>query len=157
MIILFIFVAVILLLAIGLSMLDVTMNPLYLMMAIVLVFIIVFGAIYINQKNCTIDHAIITELYAGYNNSEIEGHFFLGSGSVNEKEMVYYWANNDGIKSKHSQEMSMSVFIEDGKNIMVEKYHVCPDKLQWLFINPGLYQIEFHVPENSIVQMYQYQ
>jgi len=115
------------------------------------------GGMAINLNVCDIENSSITELYSGYNSNDIGGHFFLGSGTVNEKDMVYYWINNNGILSKHQRGMDESVFIEDGKNIMVEKSLLCPNNLQWLFIEPGLYQVEFHVPEGSVAQMYQYQ
>jgi hypothetical protein len=132
-------------------------NPIYVMVSLILVSASVFICMKLNMNTCTIEQPITTTLYAGYNDSEINGSFFLGTGHIDEQEMVYYWIDENGVKSKHDQPMSMSVFIEDGKNIMVEKYEICPNNLQWLFIDPGLYQIEFHVPKNSIVQMYKYQ
>jgi len=95
-------------------------------------------------------------LYAGYNNSEINAHFFLGSGSINDTDMVYFWIDQNGVKSKHEARMSDSVFIEDGKNTLVLKETDCKDNLHWLFICDETFEYEFHVPENSIVQMYQY-
>jgi hypothetical protein len=118
--------------------------------------LMVWGSININQNVCNIPKIITTSLYAGYNNNEINGQFFLGSGSVNEKDMVYYWINDNDVKSKHSKTMDESVFIEDGKNVMVEKFNTCPSNLSWLLFDNNLKKIEFHVPENSIVQMYQY-
>ena len=83
----------------------------------------------------------------------------MGTGHIEEIDVVYYWVNNSGVKSKHSQRMDQSVFIEDGKNIMVEKITgVCPKNIQWLFDGmPHLSEFEFHVPENSIAQMYKFQ
>ena len=115
-------------------------------------------AVFTNSKVCDVPSKIVTPLYAGYNNSELHGDFFLGSGSVDDVDMVYYWVNNNGVKSKHSKKMSDSVFIEDGKNLMVETYESCPKNLNWLFIDVGKTgKTEFHVPENSIMQMYKYQ
>jgi len=107
-------------------------------------------------KHCNKILTITTSLYGGYNNNELSGYFFLGSGSIQETDVVYYWINDDGVKSKHSQRMDKSVFIEDGKNIMIQKIKGCDAPSSWWAPYEKVLQYEFHVPENSIVQMYQY-
>ena len=116
----------------------------------------IVGLIKANNDVCSILETQTTPLYAGHNASEISGSFMLGSGTIEEVDYVYYWVDSGGIKSKHKRRMNNSVFIEDGKNVMLQKANVCPENLKWLFIENGHYKIEFHVPEGSISQMYQY-
>lgn len=123
---------------------------------ILLIIISVISFPIINNTVCSTQYEDITKLYAGYNGLETNGSFFLGSGSIEEVDMVYYWVDNDGIKSKHSERMGNSVFIEDGKNIMAKKYNGCPSGWNWFFIESSFGKVEFHVPEGSIAQMYGY-
>ncbi len=122
----------------------------------VLILGLIAGSVSLNDSVCDIPAEEVTPLYAGYNDSEINGTFFLGTGAVDEKEMVYYWVDDNGIKFKQSLLMDKSVFIEDGQNVLIKRYYDCPEKWSWLLteINYGSY--EFHVPENSIGQMFQY-
>ncbi|MDD5169015.1 MAG: hypothetical protein PHN75_09370 [Syntrophales bacterium] len=119
-----------------------------------------FGFALWNLRTCDVLQSVATPLYAGYNDSEISGRYFLSSGTVNDVAMVYYWVDNNGVKSRYSQKMDQSVFIEDGKNEMIEIYKMCPKKWRWFFLPlnelPQRKRFEFHVPEHSIPQMYQY-
>lgn len=118
--------------------------------------LLVVALIVFNISLCNAEQSNITNLYAGYNDSNISGTFFLGSGSIDNKEVVYYWVDNNGVKSKHSHDMAISTFVEDNGNYMVEKSLVCPSQVSWLFLPGGISSVEFHVPEHSIATMYQY-
>jgi hypothetical protein len=121
--------------------------------------IMVVGLTMIQLAQCDTPNFTKTNLYAGYNGLNTFGRFFLGSEEISENDVVYYWINQDGVKSKHNQPMSDSIFIEDGGNYMIEKSYSCPKDMGWFFINPNTYKessFEFHVPENSIVSMYEY-
>lgn len=119
--------------------------------------IIVLGTIWLNVSMCSKGESIERiDLYAGYNDNEISGRFFLLGGHIDERDVVYYWVDNNGVKSKHSQPMYKSVFIEDGGEYLLLKKDACPEAWWWLFIC-GDTIAEFHVPENSIRQLYQYQ
>lgn len=124
--------------------------------AIVLGVGLIYGTVILNKSSCNVEVVEKVEIFAGYNDSSMNGRFFLGSGSVDEKDVVYYWANNNGVKTKHSQPMDKSVFIEDGGGYVLLKSQTCKEGWDWFFLCDGFYQAEFHVPEGSIVQMYQY-
>lgn len=114
----------------------------------------------VNLIVCSVDKEIIIPLYAGYNSSTIQGEFFLGSGNINGVDMVYYWVDDNGVLTKHSVPMSDSSFIEDGKNVLIQKCHnVCPSNLYWLFLSSvsDEVKLEFHIPKGSIIQMYNFQ
>jgi hypothetical protein len=118
---------------------------------------IVLALMFFNENMCdkfeTVERI---NIYAGYNDSEINGHFFLASGRIDEADVVYYWINNSGVKSKHSQPMDRSVFIEDGGEYLLIKRNACHEGWRWFFVCTDVIA-EFHVPENSIRKMYQYQ
>jgi hypothetical protein len=119
--------------------------------------IIIFGGVWLNNDMCTkVEIVERIEIYAGYNDNEIRGRLFLLSGHIDEKDVVYYWVDDNGVKPKHSQPMDNSVFIEDGGEYLLLRHRTCPENLRWLFVCDAV-TIEFHVPENSIRQMYQYQ
>lgn len=121
---------------------------------ILVIFLVAIGGLIFLDK-CTVQEVVITPLYAGYNQGEINGSFFLGSGRVDEVDTVFYWVNDGGILTKHSVFMRDSKFIEDGKNILESTYYVCPK------LGIGVDRVVpesflFHVPQNSIVNMYQF-
>jgi len=104
-------------------------------------------------------------LYAGYNNNVTSGNFFLGSGSINSTDMVFFWINEDGVKHKESRLMKHSSFIEDGGNYLMQSAAKCPSWADFMngkmhIKNGYLIEVdmksEFHVPENSIITMYQF-
>ena len=110
---------------------------------------------------------IKTPLYAGFNDNVNTGTFFLGSGSINSRDVVFFWINNDGVKRKEQRLMANSTFIEDGGNYMLEDAGKCPAWVTKLYgnirgmengyyINHADMNVEFHVPENSIITMYQF-
>lgn len=118
---------------------------------------IVIGMLALNYHMCAKDEIVERiDIYAGYNDSEISGRWFLLSGRVDEEDVVYYWVNDSGVKSKHSQFMDDSVFIEDGGEYLLLRREACPEGWRWLFYCDDV-TAEFHVPENSIIQMYRYQ
>ena len=96
-------------------------NPLVSVLCIVGIFVVILGGMVLNDSVCSIETSRTTNLYAGHNDSEIQGSFMLGSGTIEKIDYVYYWVDNGGIKSKHKVTMSSSVFIEDGKNIIISK------------------------------------
>jgi len=125
--------------------------------AILLPLAISTGLIFLNWHMCSKDEIVERiDIYAGYNENEISGSWFLLGGWIDEEDVVYYWVDDNGVKSKHNQPMDDSVFIEDGGEYLLLRQKTCPENLRWLFIC-GEVAAEFHVPENSIRQMYQYQ
>lgn len=119
-------------------------------------FVVAFGVNTLNERGCNIEEIEKISIYSSYNATSTEGGFVLGSGSVDEKEIVFYWVNNNGVKSKQHQLMSQSIFIEDGNRYVLLKSRVCKENMKWFYICEGFYQAEFHVPEGSIAKMYDY-
>jgi len=109
-------------------------------------------------SNCNVVAEQTIPLYAGFNSQTTSGNFILGSGTIEEVDMVYYWIDENGIKSKHHVPMRLSVFIEDGKNTLVKRYATCKKGFEWAipYNLDSVIEFEFHVPENAIMQMYQF-
>lgn len=127
-----------------------------------LLFYSVGATIYIAKLNFQYCDVLKTEridLYSGFNDNKMSGSYFLIAGSISENDTVYYWINEDGLKTKHEVPMRDSSFIEDGGEYLLKHRLTCRDNLIWLFLiplNDPPYRYEFHVPEGSILNMYNY-
>ncbi len=114
--------------------------------------IVVWG-VWLNQS-LQIETEERINLYSSHNANDISGAWILLGGRIEEKDVVYYWADNNGVLSKHHQPMDKSIFIEDGGEYLILKYRQGPENLWWLFVSDGLQSAEFHVPEGSVAQIY---
>jgi len=94
------------------------------------------------------------KLYSGSNNIQDKGSWTILGSSVNNVDKVFYWQNDNNILTKHEVSMKDSIFIEDNKNILIVYETKC-DKYPKLD-NIADNRYEFHVPENSIIQLYNY-
>ena len=120
-------------------------------------FILAKGIDYIGNK-CLYRYPEKIELYSEYNDSEIGGTFLLGSGSIDQVDRVYFWTKRGNILRKNNVLMDKSVFIEDGETYMNTYYLKTVDTF---WCKPNFYEnqvagYEFHVPEGSVTNMYQF-
>ena len=95
-------------------------------------------------------------LYAGSNDSELNGQWSIFGGNIETEDVVYYWINENGVKTRHDVPMSQASFIEDGQNKLLIFYPMC-----WEFPEHEIYsshiKYEFHVPQDSVANMYRFQ
>jgi hypothetical protein len=114
----------------------------------------IFGMVTLARNSCT-DTSYNVPIYSGSNGKVISGHFFLGSGDIETQDLVEYWVKNGVQLKKYSAPMSESVFIEDGENFIRYTKQDC--SLAWLApVNESITQFTFHVPEDSVAQMYEF-
>jgi len=118
-----------------------------------------FGSVWLFKvaENSCKDDSYTVDLYSGTNDKVISGHFALGSGSIDTIDQVEYWIKNGEVLRKYTAPMGQSSFIEDGKNFV--KYEKKKCSLDWL-VPMGSGRIQsfiFHVPEDSVARMYEFQ
>jgi hypothetical protein len=98
-------------------------------------------------------------LYSGFNDTRIEGHFYLLSGRVDEVDKVFYWyKDSGGAISKYEAPMYSSKFYEENRQdaTMIVKKYGCKDNNRW-YICPDIYEkYEFHIPHGSIYTGYNF-
>ena len=92
------------------------------------------------------------QLYSGNNDFQLSGNWSIFGGMVDEKDVVFYWTNNNGVLTKQSVGMLNSSFIEDGENKLIIYDSYC-NKYPKIYTGE---KYEFHVPENSVMQLYEY-
>ena len=130
---------------------------------IIMVVLVLFLAFKVNTyfksvvyciNNFTYSQIEEIKLYSGSNNIQDKGSWTILGSSVNNVDKVFYWQNDNNILTKHEVSMKDSIFIEDNKNILIVYETKC-DKYPKLD-NIADNRYEFHVPENSIIQLYNY-
>ena len=117
--------------------------------------IVVVGSIFLNIS-VQIETEERINLYSSHNSNEIFGNWSILGGQIEEKDVVYYWVDDDGVLSKHYELMNKSTFIEDGGEYLLLIKREPPENLKWLFVPDGLQKAEFHVPEGSVARMYSF-
>ena len=130
----------------------------HILISLVLVLLSLFG---LRQANYHIEqYSYNIDIYSGYNDFQTNGQFFLGSGTINEKDYVYFWVEDKGgVLRKFSYCMNISSFVEDGGNYVIVTESRCDPEWKWLCGGYGeiLKSAEFHIPEGSIYNMYRFQ
>jgi hypothetical protein len=117
---------------------------------------LIWGGIKLNESQCGIDASYSVPLYSGHNANKLHGSFFLMGGQIDEVDTVYYWVQSGNTLRKYSNPMWSSSFIEDGENYLLIKQTKCTSN--WFFDNSGNpTTYEFHVPEGSVANMYNFQ
>lgn len=95
------------------------------------------------------------ELQALRTDSNIEGHFFLASGTVKEKT-TYGWLQkaDDGIITSDQIENYRAFIIEGGERAVLERRYLCGT---WTFPWGSCYMpaYVFHVPPGSVLNTYE--
>lgn len=109
----------------------------------------------LRDSHCRMQPEYKIDLYSGSNSNKLEGKFYLMGGYINDVDMVYYWVKNGDALNKYRAPMSMSTFIEDGKNYMQIYSEECSPG--WLYFAAKEYKtFTFHVPQGSVDNMYQF-
>ena len=102
------------------------------------------------------------KLYSGFNEMQLEGHIFLLSGTMNERDVVKYWVkDSDGMLKKYWNYMSSSSFYEEDRidGYLITKTYSC-QKNKWFFCWPLATEhkkYEFHIPYGSIYNEFSFQ
>jgi hypothetical protein len=95
----------------------------------------------------------IQPLYNLETSTGINGTFFLGSGTINNEAVYYYYqSNTDGTYSLLNQSASHSVIREVSGTPEIRKYQVTTTYLLFVGVAPDKY--EFDIPAGSILQGY---
>jgi hypothetical protein len=116
-----------------------------------------WGTITIIDRH-TVKYERQVNIYAGHNSLETQGQFFLLTGYANDVDTVYYWVKDDsGTLRKYNISMSKSVFIEDGGQYVVFRGIKCDNYPLFCLIENVVEEAEFHVPEGSVISIFQYQ
>jgi hypothetical protein len=114
--------------------------------------ILLIISIVLNTNHCSIIEKTKISLYSGNNGNEVSGSFFLGSGTVKETDYVYYWTKDESnILEKNKIQMDNSKFIEDGNQYLEVISERCTSNF---YLDATSNKYLFHVPENSVAQMY---
>lgn len=94
-----------------------------------------------------------TPLHNLYDDSAIQGGFFLGSGSVNEVEYYFYNAVTDrGFSPQRIVKYNNGVYVREDEEINPRLDVVCSEAIEpshWGLVLPDCYKV-FHVPAGSV-------
>lgn len=100
------------------------------------------------------------KLVAMSSTSHVSGSFFLGSGTIGEKEKYIFFVKfNDGSIKKRLSGIHNAYIFEDSKpenaKLIIYKKHSIGNLAKWLFpMEAGMIMKEFHIPPGSITQIY---
>lgn len=117
-------------------------------------------------KTCQVSYQDTIPLYSGYTSPAISGHFFLGGGTISDKDVVYYWAvQPDGSYVQRHADVSQSKFFEENRQdgVLTIDHFECTGNNWGMTTFLGLFSVitphdplyEFHVPVGSIFMGYQ--
>lgn len=92
-----------------------------------------------------------TPLKAIGHSSNTQGSFFLGTGYVDEKPSYSYYEDHDNYSELKTVETRNTRIYEDGKKEVT--YNIQHrNHWWWAGDTSNIFRIDFHVPENSIVE-----
>lgn len=98
-----------------------------------------------------------SQLIALADGSQLNGHFFLGSGSMNE-EMVYFYYRKEGngFKADKRNASRAVIFADEETSPYVRDYQAKFSNIFWYWVAIPLKEkpSEFHIPKGSILQNY---
>lgn len=114
------------------------------------------------QGTCTITQK--EQLVDLFDNTGPQGHFYLGSGYVNQRLTFFYFTKQDGYITYH--QTTFAYIYEDNPEIpyvVISQYHLpSPNFLgrkwpgEWFAITSGDWQCstDFHVPSKTVMNNY---
>ncbi|NGU31132.1 hypothetical protein G6Z34_13655 [Clostridium perfringens] len=128
-------------------------------------FVVVGGIILITivlTRNFAIDEELkevnVKQLVSMKFDKNIEGNFYLGTGSINNEEYVIFYTkeNNELVRQKYKSD-NVKIFTDTDKPKVQIKTKDKITKLYTIFgeLNENhedVYEIEFHIPEKSIIE-----
>ena len=99
------------------------------------------------------------ELYAGYNNPQINGNFYLLSGTIEEEEYIFYWKKeSDGAITRHKEPFWENTrFFEKDIDYGVKNVYEIPCVSSNWLICEKVQTVEYIVPTGSIVSGYTFE
>lgn len=92
------------------------------------------------------------ELASLFNDSETEGSFFLGCGSINEVEYLFAWAKDNetgGWKRVQVEAWCCRIFMDEEDEPYLVK------NTRHLVANNNERYVSFHVPAGTIIRKYE--
>ena len=114
--------------------------------------LVVSGLLFVILPSTCDDTKIIKsiKIYSLYNNSEIEGNFVLGTGSINQEEYYYYFTEQDGAYYKEKISSNIGI-IETDETPKLETTIIRPDIWYGEMIETIINQ-KLYVPRGTIIK-----
>lgn len=117
---------------------------------IVIMFIMLIGVTTVGEDYKLIDDQNLKAISVS---SNINGSFFLGSGSVDEESVYYYYAAQDGGFVLQNVPTDDALVIEDSSNPRIESYTSVSKNSLWYF-GQGDRSYKIYIPAGSITNQF---